>query len=75
MRVAAAVVPVALLVCACEQKEQIASLHDVTVQQDFSDIQRECNSQALNWARGNLLTFAIVYRSCMDGKGSDPKNG
>ena len=76
MRTAVAVDPVALLLLgACEPNEKIISYRDGATEDAFHQEQRQCNSQAFYSARGDLLTFVLVYNFCMEAKGWSFKLG
>jgi hypothetical protein len=76
MRTAVAVVPVALsLLGACEPNENLISHRHSAIEDEFQIDQRQCNSPAFYFARGDLLTFVLVYNSCMEAKDGLLKTG
>lgn len=42
---------------------------DGTTPQDFSMDQGQCKAQAFSISGGNMMQIAIVFNSCMQGKG------
>jgi len=62
-----AIVAVGVLLAACANKA--VWYRDGATQQDFYMDQGQCKAQGFSVASGSLLQAAMVFNSCMQGKG------
>ena len=61
------IVAVGMLLAACANKP--VWYRDGATQQDFYMDQGQCKAQGFSVASGNLVQAAMVFNSCMQGKG------
>jgi hypothetical protein len=62
-----AMVAVGMLLAACAQQK--VWYRDGATQQDFYMDQGQCKAQGFSVASGNMVQAAMVFNSCMQGKG------